>query len=331
MKKRHWTLVMLMLMVLGSFFFAFKPALAQTGTTVFFSPDPANVYLNGTNSQVVELWVGNTVELNGFDITVTYDPAIARLVSWTTGDFLEVSPSQCFQHPQHPIVPGYFEIICVQLGKTPKTGSGVLLKFTFSGLKNGVSPLTFVNPKLSNKDSAYIPNTPTNGTLNVAYNPTIIKPTTLSGSFDLQGRVDRGGIPVTLSEAQFVGQGPYTVPTTNVSGNNLAFTNVAMDVYTVSTNQARYLNITPEMGKQKALLASGNVLAPLRLLGGNAIWTDNVINAQDLALVAGELGKSTFNADADINGNGKVDIFDLAMVAGNYGMTSAVAYAGWTP
>jgi len=26
-----------------------------------------------------------------------------------------------------------------------------------------------------------------------------------------------------------------------------------------------------------------------------------------------------------------VDIFDLALVAGNFGMTSAVAYAGWTP
>ena len=331
MKKRLWTLILMMLMVLDSFFFAFKPAIAQTGTTVFFSPDPANVYLNGTNSQVVEVWVGDAVELNSFDITVTYDPAIARLLSWTTGDFLEVTPSQCFQHPQHPIVPGYFEIICVQLGKTPKTGSGVLLEFTFSGLKNGVSPLTFVNPKLSNKDSAYIPNTPTNGTLNVAYNPTIIKPTTLSGSFDLQGRVDRGGIPVTLSEAQFVGQGPYTVPTTNVPGDNLAFTNVAMDVYTVSTNQAGYLNISPEMGRQIALLASGNVLPPLRLLGGNAVWTNNEIDIFDVALVSGEIGKTTFIADADINDDGKVDIFDLALVAGNFGMTSAVAYAGWTP
>ena len=136
---------------------------------------------------------------------------------------------------------------------------------------------------------------------------------------------------MTLSVGQYVGQGPYTVPTTNVSSNNLSFTNVAMDVYTVSTNQARYLNITPEMGKQKALLASGNVLPPLRLLGGNAVWTNNEIDIFDVALVSGEIGKTTFIADADINDDGKVDIFDLALVAGNFGMTSAVAYAGWTP
>lgn len=331
MKKRFWTLILLMLMVLSSFFFAFKPAAAQTGTTVYFLPDPANVYLNGTNSQVVEVWVGDAVELNAFDITVEYDPAIGNLVSWTTGNFLEISTGNCFQHPQHPITPGYFQIICTQFAKPLKTGSGALLKLTFSGLRNDSTDLTLPHPAFSaGTPLVTIYPTPTNGTLNVTYNSTI-KPTTLSGSFDLQGRVDRGGIPITLSEAQFVGQGPYTVPTTNVSGNNLNFPSVAMDVYTVSTNQARYLNITPEMGKQIALLASENVLPPLRLLGGNAVWTNNQIDIYDVALVSGEIGNTNFNADADINADGKVDIFDLALVAGNFGMTSENAYADWMP
>ncbi|NLF35528.1 MAG: hypothetical protein GX585_06140, partial [Clostridiales bacterium] len=236
MKKRFWTLILLMLMVLGSFFFAFKPAVAQTGTTVYFSPDPATVYLNGTNSQVVEVWVGDAVELNAFDVTVEYDPAIANLVTWTTGNFLEISTGNCFQHPQHPITPGRFQIICTQFAKPLKTGSGPLLRLTFSGSRYDSTVLTLTNPEFSaGTPLVTIYPTPTNGTLNVAYNPTIIKPTTLSGSFSLQGRANRGGIPVTLSQAQFVGQGPYTIPTTNVSGNNLAFTNVAMDVYTVST------------------------------------------------------------------------------------------------
>ena len=331
MKKTFWKLIMLILMVLGSFFFAFKPAVAQTGTTVFFMPDPANVYLNGTNSQVVEVWVGDAVELNAFDITVEYDPAIANLVTWTTGNFLEISTGNCFQHPQHPISPGYFQIICTQFAKPKKTGSGVLLKLTFNGLSFDSTELSLTNPEFSaGTPLVTIYPTPTNGTLNVTYNSTI-KPTTLSGSFDLQGRTNRGGVPVTLSVGQFVGQGPYTVPTTNVPGDNLAFTNVAMDVYSVSTAQAGYLNVSPDMGRQIALLASGNVLPPLRLLGGNAVWTNNEIDIFDVALVSGEIGKTVFIADADINDDGKVDIFDLALVAGNYGMTSAVAYAGWTP
>ena len=181
-----------------------------------------------------------------------------------------------------------------------------------------------------------VPVTIQNGSIVTGYQPGVIVNTTLSGSFEMQGRVDRGGIPVTLSVGQNVFQGPYTVPTTNVPGDNLAFTNVAMDVYTVSTSQAGYLNISTDMGRQIALLESGNVLPPLRLLGGNAVWTGHAtsneqIDIYDVSLVSGEIGKTAFIADADINDDGKVDIFDLALVAGNFGMTSAVAYAGWTP
>ena len=332
MRKTVYTFFMLMLMVLSSFFFAFKPAIAQTSTTVFFNPNSATVYINGTNNQVVDVWVGDVVDMNGFDITVIYDPAIANLVSWTRGTFLELGVGGCFANPQHPNEPGYFQMICVQFNKPFKTGSGVLLRLTFSGLNPGSTELTFESPVLAlgypSIDFTPVVN---NGLLDFAYDPAIIKPTTLSGSFDLQGRTDRGGVPVTLSVGQYVGQGPYTVPTTDVSGNNLSFPSVAMDVYTVSTAQAGYLNISPEMGRQIALLASGNVLPPLRLLGGNAVWTNNEIDIFDVALVSGEIGKTTFIADADINDDGKVDIFDLALVAGNFGMTSAVAYAGWTP
>ncbi|MEL7626679.1 MAG: cohesin domain-containing protein [Anaerolineaceae bacterium] len=331
MKKNYWKHLMLALMVLGSFFFAFKPATAQTGTTVFFSPDPATVYLNGTNSQVVEVWVEDVVNLYGFDFIITYDANLATISSFAMGDLLDIdiNSAWCLRKINNP---GSFRLLCnLNAPAEPVSDSGVLFTMTFAGKGAGSTPLTFTKSGLVIRDNGnlswlYPPFT--NGALNVAYNSTI-KPTTLSGSFDLQGRVDRGGIPVTLSEAQFVGQGPYTVPTTNVSGNNLAFTNVAMDVYTVSTAQAGYLNISPGMGRQIALLASGNVLPPLRLLGGNAIWTNNEIDIFDVALISGEIGKTTFIADADINNDGKVDIFDLAMVAGNFGMTSAIAYAGW--
>ena len=326
MKKNFWTHFMLMLMVLGSFFFAFKPANAQTSTTVYFSPDPANVYLNGTNSQVVNLMIGGAVDLISFDIKVTYDPTITNIQSVASGGFFEIGG--CVRQENSP---GFLWFSCFQYGSSlPKSGGGIVLKLTFRGQTPGTTPLTFTKAEMSDVNEHLIIATPTNGTLNVTYNSTI-KPTSLSGSFDLQGRTDRGRIPVTLSEAQFVGQGPYTVPTTNVSGNNLAFTNVAMDLYTVSTAQAGYLNISPEMGRQIALLASGNVLPPLRLLGGNAVWTNDEIDINDVALVSGEIGKTTFIADADINDDGKVDIFDLALVAGNYGMTSALAYGEWLP
>ncbi len=323
MRKSYWKHLMLMLMVLGSFFFAFKPAAAQTGTTVFFSPNPANVYINGTNSQVVDLRIADAVNLNSFDIILDYDASIATIQSWTHGGFFE--NLMCIRQEN---TPGHLWIVCVQTASTPKSGNGSVLKLTFQGVGVGSTPITFTQARFSNKDSQPVWPSVTNGTLNVTYNSTI-KLTTLSGNFELQGRTNRGGIPVTLSVGQYVGQGPYTIPTTDVSGNNLAFTNVAMDVYTVSTAQAGYLNISGDMGRQIALLASGNVLPPLRLLGGNAVWTNNEIDIYDVALVSGEIGKTVFDENADINGNGKVDIFDLALVAGNFGMTSVDAYAGW--
>jgi len=331
MKKTFWTLIMLMLMVLGSFFFAFKPAAAQTGTSVYFSPDPATLYLNGINSQVVDIMIEGAVDLYGFDIKLTYDANITNIQSVAFGAFFE--DLYCLRTTNEP---GFLQYACTQRAAEPKSGNGSVLKLTFGGLALGITEITFTQARFSDKDSQPVWPPFTNGTLNVAYDQAIIKPTTLSGSYELQGRVDRGGIPVTLSEAQFVGQGPYTIPTTSVSGNNLAFTNVAMDVYTVSTGQAGYLNISPEMGRQIALLASGNVLPPLRLLGGNAVWTGHAtsneqIDIYDVALVSGEIGKAVFIADADINNDGKVDIFDLAMVAGNYGLTSALAYGEWLP
>ena len=117
MKKIITSLFVIVLMVLGSIIFMFKPATAQTGTTVFFSPDPANLYLNGSNSQVVEMWVGDVVDMNGFDITLTYDPEFAHLDSWTVGTFLDISVGSCFIAPGYPDQPGFFRRACVQLGK----------------------------------------------------------------------------------------------------------------------------------------------------------------------------------------------------------------------
>ncbi len=338
MKKIITSLFVIVLMVLGSIIFMFKPATAQTGTTVFFSPDPANLYLNGSNSQVVEMWVGDVVDMNGFDITLTYDPEFAHLDSWTVGTFLDISVGSCFIAPGYPDQPGFFRRACVQLGKPLKSGSGVLLRFTFSGLSHGISDLSFVNPLLAlGYPPVEVSPLFTNGTLNVTYNPAIIKPSTVSGSFSVQGRADRGGIPVTLSVGEYVGQGPYTVNTTNVSGNNLAFTNVAMDVYILTTAQPRCLNLTEALGKSFGMTSGNTTLAALALVRGNAAWTDNEINAGDVSVLGTYWGltpadlKPGDRLDGDVNFDGVVDLRDLAIVAGNFGLTSALVYAGWTP
>lgn len=334
MRKRRLSILLTALMFLGCLLFMYNPAVAQDDTTVSFSPDPANVYLNGSNSQVVKVWVENVENLYGFDFTITYNAAVASISSFAMGDLLDIDLNSmwCLRKVNNP---GSLRLACAQHDPAqPVTGSGVLFTMTFVGNWFAQSPVTFSNAGLSVRTEgglSWVFPQITNGTINATYNPSIIKPVSVLGGVELQGRAGRGGAVIGLSTGQFVGQGPYSATSTNTAGNNVSFSNVAMDLYRVTTNTPRYLNITAAMNKQIALVGASTTIAPLKLVGGNAVWSDNEINSQDLGLVSGEYGKVSFIADADLNNDGAVDILDLAIVAGNYGKSSEVEYGDWSP
>jgi hypothetical protein len=147
------------------------------------------------------------------------------------------------------------------------------------------------------------------------------------GTVSMQGRTTRAGVPVTLT-AVTVPYGPYLATSIEQISNNLSFANVAEGSYTITTNQPRYLNITAALGKVVAISDAKNSLASLELKGGNANWTDNIIDIFDAVAVGTTYGTS---GDGDVNFDGKVNIQDLALVGGNYRLTSAVVYGSWVP
>ncbi|MHB0966598.1 MAG: DUF1565 domain-containing protein [Bellilinea sp.] len=156
---------------------------------------------------------------------------------------------------------------------------------------------------------------------------------TVTGTISMQGRWFRGNVPVRF-EVGLLGFGPYTSTSTDVFGStNFSFTNVGDDTYVFTTNQPRYLNVTVDLSKSYNVTVGDLVLTSLELKGGNAIWSNNTIDVADASAVGTDYGKSSgfTNADSDVNFDGKVNIFDLAMVGGNYNLTSATAYASWTP
>jgi len=73
------------------------------------------------------------------------------------------------------------------------------------------------------------------------------------------------------------------------------------------------------------------------LLGGNANWSDNIIDGHDVGIVGGQWGMSKGDLkpgetlNGDVNFDDIVNIRDWALVAGNYGLSSEDAYADWTP
>jgi hypothetical protein len=147
------------------------------------------------------------------------------------------------------------------------------------------------------------------------------------GTVSMQGRTTRAGVPVTLT-AVTVPYGPYLATSIEQISNNLSFANVAEGSYTITTNQPRYLNIAAGLGKVVTISSTKTSLASLELKGGNANWVDNIIDIFDAVVVGTTYGTA---GDGDVNFDGKVNIQDLALVGGNYHLTSETAYELWIP
>ena len=150
----------------------------------------------------------------------------------------------------------------------------------------------------------------------------------VTGTVSMQGRSVRSGVPlklVSMTEPYYSDNGIYS---TNEISNNVLFTGVNGGLFNISTDQPRYLNVSADMGR--TLDITGDVVLPdLELKGGNADWTDNVIDISDAGIVGGQYGTGGLADNGDVNFDDRVNIQDLALVGGNYDLTSEEAYAGW--
>lgn len=309
-----------------------SPARGQAEMRLTVMPAQANLVLGRPDEVTLELYLTNAVEINAYYVSITYDPVIVTFTGWVQGDFL-ATPSCFYQVDQ----PGFFELACTQLASPGVNGGGKLLSLVFEGVSPGTSPITISKAELSNITSETLYPQRQHGSLTAAYDPALLDQFPLTGSVGLQGQVNRNGVPVGLAIGETYQIGPYTAVTTDQAGANLNFGLVVGDTYTITTAQPRYLNLTPELGKRFTLTATETALAPLRLLAGNARWTDNVIDVGDLSLVGFWFGKTLDDLApgetlaGDLNFDGVVDLRDLALVCGNYGLTSAAAYDEWSP
>ena len=154
---------------------------------------------------------------------------------------------------------------------------------------------------------------------------------TVTGTVSMQGRTVRSGVPMTLTH-QSVGYTPFEVFSGAGMTGNLEFSPVNGGGYLVTTNQARYLNL-PETMARMIYVDDDFDLPSLHLFGGNAKWTDNVIDILDASTVGQDYGKqlNALALDADVNFDDRVNIQDLALVGGNFDLTSEAAYADWLP
>lgn len=301
------------------------PAAAQAPATASILPDVGYLNLTGNNSITLQVYLANVVDLQAFDVTITYDSSKVSLTSWQRGTLLEPFFQMYLIND-----PGYFRYAGTKKGQPSFSGSGVLFTLTFQGVAPGITPVTLADVQLATPTGSLIPVQRQNGELEVGASCSVY------GSFGLEGRLNRDGIPVTLAEVEVFGSGPYTGVTIDRLGVNLTLNNVMADTYTVTTAQPRYLNVTAELNKTITMTGDYTMQA-LTLRCGNALWSDNIINVSDVGIVGGQWGMSQGDLkpgetlNGDVNFDDTVNIRDLALVAGNYGLSSEDAYADWTP
>jgi hypothetical protein len=331
--RRHQPLVAVALLILCLVLAPVGAAKGQSTAVLSFSPADGTLYLNGTNTIELDLQISGAVSMQGFDLTLTYDPAVVTLDDWDHGGML--SPAALVSETN---TPGTLRLAIVQLGGTAPSGEGTLLRLSFSGVTADTSAIQITEAELTNGFAGGVTSPQTElGALTVAYDPGLLEKVSLTGEVSLQGQLQRGGVPFQLGQGADYQYGPYTATSLDQAGANLDFGPVIADTYLVTTAQPRMLNLTADLAKTVSVSAAKTMLNPLRLLAGNAVWTDNVIDAADASLIGASYGLTLADLqpgetlDGDVNFDGIVNLKDLALVAGNYDLTSATVYQDWEP
>lgn len=302
-------------------------ASAQTGAQISVLPALTTVDLALGNSALVQIYVDDVVLLNAFDIIIEYSPAVLSLISWSHGGILKNLWSVI------PVVnnPGYLHLVFTQQATSGYSGDGVLLNLNFQAIAEGSSPITITQAQLFEPDGDQINLTIHNGVFNA------VRKFTVSGDVSVEYNSLRAGIPLALVGGSVFHAGPYTATTGGQAGTNFSISQVVRDTYIFTTAQPRCLNLSQELGKSFGMASGNTTLAPLTLVRGNAAWGNNTIDSGDVSVVGTYWGKTPADLepgdslDGDVNFDGVVDLRDLAIVAGNFGLTSAQVYAGWTP
>lgn len=115
---------------------------AQTSTTLLVLPAASEVFLN--NTKTINLAVIDGVEVNAFDVTLSYDPQVLTLESWAYGGYLSSLARVYLKND-----PGEFRVAATQLAKPGVNGDGVLLTLVFKGVGEGTSAIDITAAEFS--------------------------------------------------------------------------------------------------------------------------------------------------------------------------------------
>jgi hypothetical protein len=160
---------------------------------------------------------------------------------------------------------------------------------------------------------------------------------TVTMTVRLQGSTLREGVVVRLDGGVGALYGPYETTSTDSINNNVILTDVVAGTYTLTIEQDHYLDLIDD--NQKTITVNTDMtLNPFQLLAGDVYVIDglNTVNLSDVTIVGRDFNDIGEGIQGDVNFSGKVDIYDLSLLGGNYRKTSLTGYGvgnstGWIP
>ena len=162
------------------------PVSAQTNTSV--SVQPVSSLMYSSCADVYRIMVNNVTNLYAFDVIINFDPAILQVLDMNSSvDGIQVRQGSFLENGYMILnkvdnTTGTVRFAATQVNpQTPKSGSGVLLEILFTGMAQGISPITIVNPQLAISDGTLAPVNIIDGSLQVnAYSAGDVCPVTVT-------------------------------------------------------------------------------------------------------------------------------------------------------
>jgi N-acetylneuraminic acid mutarotase len=273
-----------------------------------FTPPSARMVATTASSEVypgdtvsVALNLQSASNLYAAQAVCSVDPAILQPQSGTLGDFFDPVNRLIGANHANPTAGTWIGAISQRSPALPLFGYGIFATVNYQASGPGTTTIT-CDPLLSDRDGF---------TQLVTYtgtSVTVLPFATISGIAKYQGRLVHAGITVTAT-------GSVTRTATTNSTGNYTITQLKGGGYNIQAAATGYLpNCTT--------IINVTTLPDTVLKGGDAN-NDGAINIGDATLVAANFGLQVPPADvrADINGDVKVNIQDLAILGGNYSLS----------
>jgi len=253
--------------------FNVNPVDAQT-TTLSVNPTQ-NIHELG-QIFILEIWINNVSNLNGWEAKIGYDSSVLEITSITEGSFLRSGgASTYFSIP-------YYGANYVQIGGFIQTvewvdGSGIVAKITFKVVSNGNSDLNPYDTKMFDPELIAIDHTTLTGVFYTTYPKAgfFSVPSTLITPIDIPVHLKRdpvAGETITFNATEYKTlQGTYggsydpdgsiSSYTWNFGDGNITTVTTPIITHFYSTNRSytMSLNVTDNQGKTDKVIRAINV------------------------------------------------------------------------